>query len=185
MWWSGCTFKHAVANGPRSQDQGPDGETLPEVKEGRIMGSKKRTRTIVVAVIGISLIAIPGMLAQGPNNQRPKTATSAVPKAASPAATAAARTNIDRSPAMQQKRSKLIAELIADGVFAKVKTNVRDYPDVYVTSRFIEGNFDDKERLISVVYARYVEGKGYVGVYDARTNKEIGRYFADSGLKLN
>src|SRR5438105_3812054 len=94
---------------------------------------RKRTiTTIVLVAIGISVITILGMLAQGLNNQWPGTSSNPSPRPTS----AVARPGIDRSPAMQQKRSKFIAELIADGVFTKVKTNIANYPEVYVTSRF-------------------------------------------------
>lgn len=98
----------------------------------------------------------------------------------------APRPTVDKSPSMQEGRSKLIQELITAGVF--MKTGMPgSRPRVWVDRRFYLLTFDEKQQFVSVVYAYYLDGSDKyrsVGVYDGYTNKEIGS-MTTAGLTLN
>lgn len=99
-----------------------------------------------------------------------------------PVATAAIapRPTVDKSPSMQEGRSKLIRKLINAGVF--MKTGVPgSLPRVWVGRGFYALPFDQKQQFVSVVLAYY--GGDMVSVYDGYTDKTIGRMTAD-GLTL-
>jgi len=109
-----------------------------------------------------------------------KTAYAAKPVPALP------RPTVDKSPAAQAKREKLIQNLIAHRVFTK--TGVPgNLPRVWVGPAFNTLDFDDKRRFVSVVSAYYFDearGDGMVRVFDGRTNKPVG-IFTTAGLSLD
>lgn len=94
---------------------------------------------------------------------------------------ARAKLKIDKSPEMQAGRQKLIDNLIAEGIFARV-TLLSKNPRVWVTGRFHALDFKNKEKFISVVYCYYFNGRHHrdmVVLKDNLTGKEIGHYSQD------
>jgi hypothetical protein len=107
-------------------------------------------------------------------------------KSAKPASPADQSQNIDKSPAMQESRQKLIVKLHVMGVFKKVDCRNRA-ADVWVGSAFDALSFDDKQSFVSVFYAwchDRMELGTFVKVRSFTTNKELGVYTADRGLRL-
>ena len=88
---------------------------------------------------------------------------------------------------MQEKRAKLLQDLVNRNVFTKIEMP-GNLPRVWVGPIFYTLDFDVKQNFASVVYAQYFDGKGLtdsVGLYDSKSGKEIGRYSAaGGGLKL-
>lgn len=111
--------------------------------------------------------------------QRTHTASSALP--------VAQQLPIDASAAMQVEREKLIQDLTDQGVFERLALEGTT-PDVYVSKRFQNLDFELKQKFVSVVYA-YSAARNQaftvVLLKDARTNKKIGSYTASEGLKLD
>ena len=97
---------------------------------------------------------------------------------------------IDKSAEMQAGRKEFIDKMVAQQIFSEVRTSSGNKPYVYVTSKFLEGdNIQDKETIISVVYAFYYDGTNdldFVQLLDSRTGKPIGTYsLVQGGLKWN
>lgn len=94
---------------------------------------------------------------------------------------------VDKSAAMQATRTKLISDLMNNGVFRKVEFN-GTAARVTIGPSFNRVDFDTKQSFISVVYAQYFDGTGiadFVRVIDNMTGKEIGMYSAaQGGLKM-
>ena len=93
---------------------------------------------------------------------------------------------IDKSPAMQNKRKKMMQDLIRNGVFEKV-TVPGTLPRLWVTPSFYLLDFDTKQSFVSVVYAYYFDGTSYgdvVLIYDNLSGKEVGKYSTVQGLNM-
>lgn len=93
---------------------------------------------------------------------------------------------LDKSAKMQAERQALIQKLVNDGYFTEVVQRGTAMPRVWVTPKFTAGNFKDKEKVISVVYAFHFDGtrpSDSVAIIDAKSGNEIGRYGFD-GLRL-
>ena len=72
-------------------------------------------------------------------------------------------------------------------LFSKIETPGRGRPWVYVTPAFMSQTFDDKQRLISVVYAYYYDGSSdieSVQLMNSITNEPVGTYGLLNGLAL-
>ena len=99
---------------------------------------------------------------------------------------------------MQADRKRLITKLIEQGVFTKVGVP-GTLPRVYVGPGFRGLTFDDKQLIVSVVYAYFYNCKtptckdnpdGIVVVYDGMTGKKIGGFtlspkYGGPGLRLD
>jgi len=96
------------------------------------------------------------------------------------------RPPLDKSPQMQQKRQDIIQRLLNERIFIKVETP-GTLPRVSVGPRFYNLDFDDKQTFVSVVYAYHFTSQddGMVRLMDGRTNKSIGSFTRDFGLKLD
>jgi hypothetical protein len=103
------------------------------------------------------------------------------------AAAATPQPKWDKSAETQRKREDLLRGLQAQSVFGTF--NCRSLgADVQVTDRFLELDFDTKEKFLSVFYAWCFDGiKTHVGVslIDIKSGKDLGRYAAETGLKMN
>jgi hypothetical protein len=102
-----------------------------------------------------------------------------------PAATQATEPRLDKSPNMQAERKKIIQEVIGHGYFTRVEQNGTAMPRAWVTPKFTESDFQDKENVLSIVYSYYFDGTSRVdslALIDSRTGKEIGR-FDQAGLR--
>jgi hypothetical protein len=93
---------------------------------------------------------------------------------------------IDRSPATQAKRKDLIERMITERLISKVEVP-GSLPRVLVLPRFYTLTFDDRQRTVSVVSAYMGQpGDDYlVRVFDARTNRSIGRFTQQLGLVID
>lgn len=105
-----------------------------------------------------------------------------------PAVVAVAQPKVDKSPEMQAQRRAFIDKLIQQRVFSQVKVN-GNVPYVYVTPSFLQGDIQDKEKIISVVYSFYYNGSNdldFVRLLDSKTGKTIGSYsMVQGGLKMD
>ncbi len=96
-------------------------------------------------------------------------------------------TAIDRSPAMQAKRLKIINGLIKDRVFHKTAMPDK-IPSVWVAPGFYDLSFDDKQSFVSVVYAYYFptnSGDNYLLIKDSRSGNIVGSFNSQTGLKMD
>lgn len=88
---------------------------------------------------------------------------------------------------MQEKREKLIQELIDARIFKKVEIPAK-LPHLWVGPAFYALDYDAKSNFVNVVYAYYITmspSYNIVVLYDSKTGKKIGRYSeADGGLNL-
>jgi hypothetical protein len=106
------------------------------------------------------------------------TSQTSAPKAVAPAP------QIDKSPSTQAKRMKLMRELGAAGIFAKIDPRGR-FPRIYVRPAFNLLDFDFKQNAVSIVAAYYCEDELCIAsVMDVLTNKEIGDFSRISGLRI-
>ncbi len=90
--------------------------------------------------------------------------------------------DVDTSPAMQERRRKLIEELKREGVIYKVND-----AGMYVDSRWDSIKYDQKRAFASMVFAyRYTQNKNndYLVIYSGRTGNDIGGY-GRHGLSLD
>lgn len=94
---------------------------------------------------------------------------------------------IDKSPAMQTKRDKLIDEVIRSGLVLEIQHDG-------TVARTVLGrgwndlDFADKQQLAEIIYARYCEGLegDLVRFVDGKTNKVVARFGPQyRGLMLN
>ena len=88
---------------------------------------------------------------------------------------------------IQEERWALIEKCLALGIFSKVNCTT-DIARIWVRPAFYAMDYDDKVGFVEVVLAYYVtEDPGVRGVFlfDARSGKEVGRYGAISGLKMD
>ncbi len=119
------------------------------------------------------------------NNSWTASVASSGPVATTASLKPAPSPTVDKSPAMQEGRSKLLQKLINAGVF--MKTGVPgSLPRVWVARGFYGLTFDQKQSFVGVVYAYYLDGSDKydsVRVYDGYTNKEIGS-MTTAGLTL-
>jgi hypothetical protein len=84
------------------------------------------------------------------------------------------------SEARQERRQKVIRELIDRGIFKSVEYGER--PTVYVTDAFRALDFDDKQSFVTVVaaYAFKLPDKGYLAegelvfIIDSKTGSGVG-----------
>lgn len=101
---------------------------------------------------------------------------------------ATTRKQIDKSPQIQADRKKLIETLTGEGVFSEVVRNGTTMPRAWVTPRFLSLDFKEKQDVVSVVYAFYfaeMNQQNSVALINSKTGKEIGRFFGETGLKLD
>lgn len=93
---------------------------------------------------------------------------------------------VDKSATAQNKRQETIQKLCDVGVFSKVELG--ESPRVWVTARFHDMTYEDRNDIIGVVYAYCCEADTFadsVRLFDSRTNEEVGRYSRnDNGLKM-
>lgn len=107
-------------------------------------------------------------------------------KTATPPTTEPRVATIDHSPEKQADRLRLINNLISLGLFSKV-SKPGELPYVHVRRAFYELDFEQKQKFVSVVYAYYYDGSeddGLVRIFDARTNKDVGRFSPALGLEI-
>lgn len=104
-----------------------------------------------------------------------------------PAATATpAAATIDKSPGAQQKRKKLIEQLQQQGFFGDISCRSSGATAI-IEPGFYALDFKDKEKLLRVAYAFCFDGsQKFVSVQmkDSKTNKMVGNFSAEVGLKL-
>ena len=93
---------------------------------------------------------------------------------------------IDKNPEKQKEREKLITDLQQRGVFGKIEC--RDSGATAVAGNaFYSLDFDTKQSFVGVVYAYCFNGaQSYVSISikDIRTNKKIGTFTKEFGLKF-
>jgi hypothetical protein len=92
---------------------------------------------------------------------------------------------IDKSPEKQRQRAEFIQTLIDRGVFSK--TEKRVVARVWVRPAFYGLDFDEKQKLLAVVYAYYYDGTDIadtVYLRDSLNNKDVGSYAPSAGLRL-
>jgi hypothetical protein len=137
------------------------------------MGCLRGLLWIVVIFVGL---AVAGALLNRPS-----------PPGSPPTSVSAPVATIDKSPALQADRKKLIEKLIEEGVFQKIEVP-GSLPRLWVRTRFYAADFDQKQSFASVVYAYYFDGSDptdFVRVLDSQSGKEVGRYsINDGGLKM-
>lgn len=91
---------------------------------------------------------------------------------------------IDKSPAKQREREKLIAELEGLGVVGKVDCR-RGVADAWVKSGFYALPFDRKKDFTSVVYAYcFNDENAVVHLKDHFSGKDVGTYGVYTGLEI-
>jgi hypothetical protein len=86
----------------------------------------------------------------------------------------------------QEKRLSLINQMIADGILIKVEKPA-DLPRAFVGRGFYALTFDDKQAIVSIVLAYFLEQDPQANILilrDGYTNKEIGT-FGKYGLQLD
>ncbi len=101
--------------------------------------------------------------------------------AAAPVAT------IDKAPAKQADRLRIIDGMTTEGYFTQVGRNGEAMPRAWVTPKFSSGDFKDKENVMGAIYAYYFDGSqssDSVALVDSKSGKEIGRYDL-AGLHLD
>jgi len=94
---------------------------------------------------------------------------------------------VDSSQESQQRRAELLAELQANGVFAKIEIPGK-YPRVYVTPAFYLLAIDDKEAFVKVVFAYHYSinrEREMVLLVDNLNGKQVGTYSPRFGLDLD
>lgn len=108
-----------------------------------------------------------------------------LPKSESPPASVPVAT-IDKSPEKQAARRKIIDGCISAGVFSKIDVHSNGVPYLTVRRAFYQGDFEDKRKLVSVVYAYHLNGNSgdFIRILDARSGKTVGTYSAEGGLDL-
>jgi len=137
------------------------------------MGCLRGLVWIVVIFVGL---AVAGALFNRPS-----------PPGSAPASVWAPVATIDKSPAMQADRKKLIEKLIEQGVFQKIEVP-GFLPQLWVRPGFYIADFDQRESFVSVVYAYYFDGSDptdSVKLFDSQSGKEVGSYsIVAGGLKM-
>lgn len=152
-------------------------------KCGNPMAKSARKRgcgtLFVYGIVGtIALMALMPFI--GSDDGSSVTPTESKPKAP-PASTA-----IDKSPEKQAGRLKLITELQSRGIVAKYECRDRA-ADVWVKPAFDALSFDDKQLFVSVFYTYCHEREQlgtFVRIRSHLTNKELGMFTAELGLRL-
>ena len=94
---------------------------------------------------------------------------------------------VDDSEEMQNKRERLMDEAIEMGALHDIKVTDNGV-NVYVTDMFMNGAFENKESIASMIAAwHYVKtGDTQVFLYDYRSNNIVGSYNANyGGLSMN
>lgn len=87
--------------------------------------------------------------------------------------------------ALQAERKAFIDKALREGIFYKIEVPA-ELPHLWVQPRFLNGDYDTKRKLASVVYAYYFAMNpkhDILVIKDSRTGKRIGTYSA-SGLDL-
>lgn len=87
---------------------------------------------------------------------------------------------------LQKQRKEFIDKGIREGIFYKIEIP-GDLPHLWVTPRFLNGDFDTKSALASAVLAYYItENPKYdlLIIKDSRSGKRIGS-FSSNGLDLD
>jgi hypothetical protein len=92
---------------------------------------------------------------------------------------------VDKSPAKQKARKKLIGEMLGPGgLFTKIvpaQTNPHMI-QIGVTRRWMRLSFEDKEKFGGLVYAYFFDGSDmedaiyFVDYHDSRFGKDVGSY---------
>lgn len=111
-------------------------------------------------------------------NPLPLTATAA------PAAPLVSEAEKARQPA----RWELIQKLISKGVFTKVECRAGGLPKLYVGRAFYLLPIDDKKTFVHAVWSYYVTenaDSNIVVLRDGYSGKDVGKYDADLGLRLD
>lgn len=110
------------------------------------------------------------------------------PSSTPPAPQPAARPTIDKSPALQASRQKLIEQMInQQELFTKVERNGQTMPRAWATPKFMLLDFDSKQKFLGVIYAYYLDGSDpleSLALINALNGKEIGR-FRTTGLDID
>lgn len=89
---------------------------------------------------------------------------------------------------MQTDREAALQEMTLLGLIAKHERKASNLAQVWVPARFYTLTFDQKQTIVSVIFAYYFDGKGgmqRVEVVDNMDGKVIGRFSVqDGGLKI-
>jgi len=126
-------------------------------------------KLLLILIIG-SIFAIPFLSDIAPSN------SSSVKEIQKP---------VIASPKTQEKREKLIQQLLNEGVFYKVEGG--SISKAYVTNTFYGLNIDDKKVFVEMVFAYYYETEtpiNYLALIDSLSGKEIGSFTLIRGLRL-
>jgi hypothetical protein len=157
-------------------------ETCPQC------GAKpKKTSGCAIVVLGFILLIVFADIAgqcSGPDTRSSSASSTSV---ASKPSTPPAAPTVDKSPEKQKEREKLINELQQRGVLGNIECRSAGATAV-VGRNFYQLDFETKQSFIGVVYAYCFDGtKDFVGIQlrDIRTNKKIGEFSKEFGLKLN
>ena len=95
---------------------------------------------------------------------------------------------VDKSEKMQKGRQELLGKLMGEKVFTKYEAGTTGTARAYVAPRFYTLDFDQKQNFVGVVFAYYFDGAGnfdMVRLIDSRTNKTVGSFTQETGLKLD
>lgn len=99
-----------------------------------------------------------------------------------------AKATIDKSPALQASRQKLIEQMInQQALFTKVERNGKTMPRAWVTPKFMLLDFESKQKFLGVIYAFYLDGSeplASVALINALNGEEVGRFSA-AGLDID
>lgn len=149
----------------------------------------KKTSGCAIVVLGFILLLVFGAIVgqcSAPSTSTTATSASSTSVSSEPA-TPPHTPAIDKSPEKQKQRGKLLNDLQQRGVLGKIECRKAGATAV-VGRNFYQLDFDTKQSFIGVVYAYCFDGtQDHVGIQlrDISTNKKVGEFSKEFGLKLN